>query len=74
MIIATHYEKTLGIPVLFSSSFFSELIELKGDKGAKKIINKYPELVKKIDFTQGKIDLDTVEDYQQLISKDDANL
>ena len=72
-IIATHYEKTLGIPVLFSSSFFSELIELRGDNGAKKIINKYPELVKKIDFTQGKIDLDTVKDYQQLISKDDAN-
>ena len=35
-IIASYYETNLGIPVLFSRSFFSGLKELKGDRGAKK--------------------------------------
>lgn len=68
-IIASHYKAIVGIPALFSRSFFSELMELKGDRGAKKIINKYQSLVSKIDFPQGKIDLDTFKDYQQLILK-----
>ena len=69
-IIASQYEKTIGIPALFSRSLFSQLMKLEGDHGAKKIINKYPYLVNKIDFPQGKIDLDTFEDYQQLIGFD----
>ena len=42
-------------------------MKLQGDRGAKKIINKYPDLVYAIDFPQGEIDLDTLENYQQLI-------
>ncbi len=72
-IIASQYGKTLGIPVLFSRSFFSELMQLKGDFGAKKIIKKYPDLVSKIDFPQGNIDLDSLADYQEFISRDDLN-
>lgn len=67
-IIASQYGETLGIPALFDHSLFSELRELKGDRGAKRIINKYPDLVDVIDFPQGTIDLDTLENYQQLIS------
>ncbi|MGK7934749.1 MAG: NTP transferase domain-containing protein [Xenococcaceae cyanobacterium] len=67
-IIASHYGETIGIPALFDRSLFSELMELKGDRGAKKIINKYQDLADKIDFPQGKIDLDTLEDYRQLIN------
>ena len=68
LIIASQYGKTKGIPALFSRSLFSELMELKGDRGAKKIINKHPDLVNKIDFPQGEIDLDTWDNYQQLIN------
>ncbi len=67
-IIASNYGETLGIPALFDRSLFSELMELKGDRGAKKIINKHPDLVNKIDFPQGEIDLDTWDNYQQLIN------
>ncbi|MGK7881857.1 MAG: NTP transferase domain-containing protein [Crocosphaera sp.] len=66
-IIASQYEETLGIPALFSHTFFPELMHLKGDRGAKKIINKYPDLVYVIDFPQGQIDLDTLENYQHFI-------
>ena len=67
-IIASQYGRTLGIPALFSHTFFSTLLQLKGDRGAKKIINQHPHLVNAIDFPQGKFDLDTLDNYQQLIS------
>ncbi|MEM9510260.1 MAG: nucleotidyltransferase family protein [Cyanobacteria bacterium P01_E01_bin.35] len=70
LMIASSYKETLGIPALFDRSLFSELMELKGDRGAKKIINKYPNLVHILDFSQGEIDLDTFKDYQQLISRE----
>ena len=66
-IIASKYGNTIGIPALFYRSFFSELMQLEGDRGAKKIINKYQEQVYEIDFPRGEIDLDTFENYQQLI-------
>ena len=72
-IIASQYGGTLGIPALFSRTFFSALMKLQGDRGAKRIINKYPDLVYVIDFPQGKIDLDTLENYQQLISMNYLN-
>lgn len=68
-IIASQYGETLGIPALFDRTFFSALMKLQGDRGAKRIIQQYPDLVNQIDFPQGKIDLDTLEDYQQLISE-----
>ena len=72
-IIASQYGEILGIPALFSRSFFSALMQLQGDRGAKKIINQYPDLVYVINFPQGQIDLDTLENYQQLISMNDLN-
>ena len=44
-------------------------MQLQGDLGAKKIIQKYPERLNTIDFPQGEIDLDTIEDYQKLIDQ-----
>ncbi|HAC62992.1 MAG TPA: 4-diphosphocytidyl-2C-methyl-D-erythritol synthase [Cyanothece sp. UBA12306] len=66
-IIASQYGETLGIPALFSRNFFPALIKLQGDRGAKKIINQHRDLVSVIDFPQGSIDLDTLENYQQFI-------
>ena len=71
LIVASNYGKAIGIPVLLTCHFFSELMELKGDRGAKKIINQYRDLVHHINFPLGEIDLDTLEDYQQLIFRDD---
>ena len=71
LIVASNYGKSTGIPALFTCHFFSELMELKGDRGAKKIISQYQYLVHQIDFLGGAIDLDTLENYQQLISTDE---
>lgn len=61
-IIASEYQNTLGTPVLFHESFYSELLKLEGSAGAKKIVNSFREQVGKISFPQGHFDIDTPED------------
>ena len=68
-IVASQYEGTMGIPVLFSPLFYSNLMQLEGDYGAKTLIQTDPSQVATINFPKGKIDLDTFVDYQKLISE-----
>ncbi len=65
---ACYYAGVIGTPALFHQSIFPELLELKGDIGAKSIIKKRESEVAKLHFDKGVIDIDTMEDYQQLIS------
>jgi molybdenum cofactor cytidylyltransferase len=65
-IIACEYANTLGVPVLFSQSFFSELANLSEDVGAKKLIKNHYHQVASIPFPLGEIDIDTPQDYQKL--------
>lgn len=68
-IIASSYAETLGTPVLFDKKYFNELLNLKGQEGAKKIINRFLEDTASIPFEKGNIDIDTEEDYNTLISE-----
>jgi molybdenum cofactor cytidylyltransferase len=65
-IIASEYAKTLGVPALFSRTLFSELIALKSNEGAKKIIQKHSDDVFSVPFSEGAIDIDTPKDYEDL--------
>ncbi|MBF4516768.1 nucleotidyltransferase family protein [Flavobacterium sp. ANB] len=67
-IIASAYAGTLGTPVLFDKKYFKELLALKGQEGAKKIINRFLEDTVSVPFEKGNIDIDTPEDYNNLIS------
>ncbi|RCJ36338.1 4-diphosphocytidyl-2C-methyl-D-erythritol synthase [Nostoc punctiforme NIES-2108] len=67
-IIACEYGNTLGVPALFSQTFFSELATLKETSGAKKVINNNLNEVFSIPFPLGDIDIDTPKDYEQLLS------
>ncbi|MEH1946949.1 MAG: nucleotidyltransferase family protein [Nostoc sp.] len=67
-IIACEYGDTLGVPALFSQTFFSELAALKETSGAKKVINNNLNEVFSIPFPLGDIDIDTPKDYEQLLS------
>lgn len=66
-IIASSYENTLGVPALFGRDLFDELANLNADEGARKIIDGHREKVFKIPFGAGAIDVDTEQDYQNLI-------
>ena len=65
-ITASLYGDTLGVPVVFGSSFIPELLELSGDQGARKIINKYKEEVEFVEFEKGEFDVDSPEDLKLL--------
>ena len=66
-IIASSYlNDKKGVPVLFDKSYFDELTILKGDKGAKALIEKYSKNVTLIKGENKLVDIDTFEDYEQL--------
>lgn len=68
-IVACAYADTLGTPVLFTQKYFHALLDLKGQEGAKKIVKLHPEDVATVRFPQGHIDIDTQEDYDNLMGK-----
>jgi molybdenum cofactor cytidylyltransferase len=72
-IVACKYDKKIGIPVLFKRSLFNDLLELKGDEGAKKLVLKNKALTAFIDFPEGKFDLDTIEEYWNFVSNFNQN-
>jgi molybdenum cofactor cytidylyltransferase len=66
-IVASAYAGTAGTPAFFSHDYFEELLNLKGDEGAKKLLKKYASDVLLVPFERGEIDIDTPDDYLKLI-------
>ena len=65
-IVTCNYGDAIGPPALFHKSFFPELMKLKGDSGARKIIQQNMDEVAMVLFPKGKIDIDTETDYHAL--------
>ena len=65
-IVASAYADTLGVPALFDRSLFGELLQLRGDEGAKRIILAQPERVARFAFPAAAIDIDTPADLRSL--------
>jgi molybdenum cofactor cytidylyltransferase len=69
VIIASKYNETTGVPALFSNALFPELMQLEGDKGAKALIQKYIDRGLTLLIPEAAIDIDTPDDYKQLLLK-----
>jgi molybdenum cofactor cytidylyltransferase len=69
-IVASAYAGTVGTPVLFTQKYFDALMGLTGDQGAKILLKKYSEDLATVDFPDGNIDIDTQEDYENLLKGD----
>jgi molybdenum cofactor cytidylyltransferase len=65
-IAACAYNDTIGAPVLFDVVYFEDLLLLKGQEGAKKLLVKYSDKVVSIPFPLGSVDIDTIEDYEKI--------
>jgi molybdenum cofactor cytidylyltransferase len=65
-IVTCNYGESIGPPALFHKKYFPELMELSGDAGARKIIQQHMNDVATVLFPEGKIDIDTKEDYEAL--------
>jgi molybdenum cofactor cytidylyltransferase len=68
-IVASTYQNTIGVPALFPSRLFSELVDLHPLDGAKTVIQRHINSVIPVDFPQGAIDLDTPKDYQRYLNQ-----
>ena len=67
-IVAAEYAGTIGVPAIFSRFLFDEILNLSaGSNGAKQIIKKYAASVKKIPIAEAAFDVDTPEDYENLL-------
>jgi len=65
-IIASTYQETIGIPVIFPRQCFTELLKLNSDKGARQVIEKYKPQLLLFDLPEAAQDLDTREDAVQI--------
>jgi molybdenum cofactor cytidylyltransferase len=66
-IVTSFYEGRKGVPAYFHKELFSELLQLKGDRGARDIIMKHGNESASVPFPLGAIDIDTPEEYEALI-------
>jgi len=69
-IVVAKYADTMGVPALFSKKYFTTLMALEGEQGAKKIIQQNKDDVETFEFEKGAIDIDTKVDYENLKSKE----
>lgn len=58
-IAATAYSGTAGVPAFFAAKFRDELLALRGDVGAKSVIEKHRDVLVTIPFEAAALDVDT---------------
>ncbi len=73
-IIATNYDKKVGVPALFPKLLFEKLCTLKGDFGAKEILNDKSNVIISLDAANQIIDIDTNLEYQNLFNRTNNTL
>lgn len=66
-IFASRYKSKFGVPAIFPETYFDVLMNLEGDKGAVQFLNDPDTKVKSTDFNVNLEDIDTQEDYKNLI-------
>jgi CTP:molybdopterin cytidylyltransferase MocA len=62
LIAAARYEGATGVPALFPRAYFPDLLQLKGDTGARKLLKENPDRVLPVPMPHAGVDIDTPED------------
>jgi molybdenum cofactor cytidylyltransferase len=66
MIAASVYEQRVGVPAIFPRFCFSELAELRGDQGARMVLERNNYRLVRVPMPNAAVDLDTPEDLAAL--------
>jgi molybdenum cofactor cytidylyltransferase len=69
-IVASQYADTLGVPALFTAAHFPELMNLRGDAGAKALFARHAGAVVAVPFPLGARDIDIPIDAASLRTAD----
>jgi molybdenum cofactor cytidylyltransferase len=68
-IITPYYNGKRGNPTFFAASLFPELLDMTGDEGGRKVIERHPNDVAKVALDDSTVnyDVDTWETYQEVV-------
>jgi CTP:molybdopterin cytidylyltransferase MocA len=64
-IVASRYDGRLGVPAVFGRSAFASLVELRGDEGARRVLERSPGTAW-VDWPDGAFDVDTPADLERI--------
>ena len=67
ILVASDYGEFYGVPALFPESYFDQLEKLRGDNGAKELLNSEDIPVLGVRSPEKLNDIDTPEDYEQFL-------
>lgn len=65
-LVASRYQQMPGAPALFTRRYFGDLMNLRGDAGAKTVLLLRADDTAYVDLPGGEIDIDTEEDWKRL--------
>jgi molybdenum cofactor cytidylyltransferase len=68
-IVAARYGMTTGVPAIFPRSVFPDLAALRGDVGARVLLQRNPDRVVRVPMASAAIDIDTPEDLLEMGSE-----
>ena len=63
-LVASRYQETLGAPLIIARELWPELLELRGDVGARRVIMRHDASF--IEWPDGALDVDTRADWEKL--------
>ena len=63
-IVASRYGETVGAPLVIGRALWPELLELRGDVGARRVIARHQTVI--VDWPEGAVDVDTPGDWEAL--------
>ena len=65
-IVASVYGNVVGVPAVFPRWSFNDLMALRGDQGARLLINRFADHVVRVDNPEAAVDIDYAEDLLEL--------
>lgn len=68
-IVASVYSQHVGVPAIFPRAFFPELAQLRGDQGARAILERNAYRLVRVPMPNAAVDLDTPEDLAALTER-----
>ncbi|MCS7235388.1 MAG: nucleotidyltransferase family protein [Armatimonadota bacterium] len=65
-VVAASYAGTAGVPAVFRRDLFGELVRLRGDSGARPVIERHRDEAVLVPVPEAAVDVDTPEDWARL--------
>lgn len=72
-VAAALYSGSTGVPAIFPRSRFTELSQLRGDSGARRLLQRNPDRVVRVPMDSAALDIDTPEDLLSLDARQQNN-